>query len=179
MERGCILEDKEATEPSKKILAIASAWLKKMAGYTIFSVSPKKQRTKVIIHGKEEIECKEREVTILIVGDYMVDTERNLIYGDDKLKDVKPELMCLLMYFIHHQGEVISKEMLSVEVWENEKLFFRDITALISQLRALFKDNASTPKYIDTIGHKGYCFIAKVEQVSFGVFASKAQEITM
>ena len=171
-----ILKDEKTKIATQRVLTLAQAWLEKMAGYTIFSVPSKKQRTKVIINGKEEIECKEREVSILIVGDYMVDAERNLIYGNEKLEEVKPELMCLLEYFIHHQGKVISKEMLSVEVWENEKLFFRVVKTAFNQRRKMLRSSLKSFNLSNSL-KEDPIFAKRPEQLSVAAFISLTQKL--
>ncbi len=164
--------DEMGAGQKQKILSIANRWLREMAGYTIFALSRKKVSKRIIIDTNKESERFEREVSIIMLGDFMVDTERNLIYGHEQFRSVNSKAMGVLKCLIKYQGEIVSKEVLSVESWPEGILYFNEVTTVIIQLRTLLKDSASSPLYIKTIGHKGYRLIMPVEQVSFGVFAS-------
>ena len=66
----------------------------------------------------------------------------------------------ILKYFIQHEGEVISREMLLNDVWGFENFpTTRTVDNFILSIRKQVEDDPSNPKHLITIHKAGYKFI--------------------
>jgi DNA-binding winged helix-turn-helix (wHTH) protein/Tol biopolymer transport system component len=86
--------------------------------------------------------------------------------------------MELLLLLVNRRGELVTREEIARSLWPGmdvEDLEARINTA-VAQIRAALSEDASKPRYIETVFGKGYRFIAVVETVDArqGVAAGKA-----
>jgi len=86
--------------------------------------------------------------------------------------------MELLLLLVNRRGELVTREEIARSLWPGmdvEDLEARINTA-VAQIRAALSEDASKPRYIETVFGKGYRFIAVVETVDAGeaVAAAKA-----
>ncbi|MGA3224336.1 MAG: winged helix-turn-helix domain-containing protein [Acidobacteriaceae bacterium] len=86
--------------------------------------------------------------------------------------------MELLLLLVNRRGELVTREEIARSLWPGmdvEDLEARINTA-IAQIRAAISEDASKPRYIETVFGKGYRFIGVVETVAAreGVAAGKA-----
>ena len=73
-------------------------------------------------------------------------------------------LLCLL----ETPGEVCTREALIHKIWPEGTFvdYDRGLNSTATRLRQVIGDSADAPRYIETVGRKGYRFIAPVEQIS-------------
>ncbi len=97
---------------------------------------------------------------------FIVDFTRNLIC--DKKADTEtkfePRLGNLLFILIQKRGEVVTREFLIKEIWDNYLGANEALNQAISFLRKLLDD--SEKKIIQTIPKKGYSLDADISQIS-------------
>ncbi len=75
---------------------------------------------------------------------------------------LEPRAMQVLVYFAERAGEVITKDEVFREIWEEAFVTDEALTNCISSLRKALDDDAKKPKYIQTIPKQGYRLIATV-----------------
>src|SRR6266481_5508030 len=80
----------------------------------------------------------------------------------------------LLLCLLETPGEIWSREDLMRRIWPEGTFvdFERGLNVAITRLRQVLGDSADTPRYIETVGRKGYRFIAPVERTSAPEFGS-------
>src|SRR5215469_18752704 len=73
----------------------------------------------------------------------------------------------LLLCLVEKPGEVYSREELIERIWPEGTYvdYERGLNVAITRLRQVLGDSADSPRYIETLGRKGYRFIAPVERV--------------
>src|ERR1700677_3477337 len=86
--------------------------------------------------------------------------------------------MELLLLLVQRRGELVTREEIARSLWPGldvEDLAARINTA-VAQIRAALSEDASKPRYIETVFGKGYRFIGVVETVDAreGAAAGKA-----
>jgi DNA-binding winged helix-turn-helix (wHTH) protein len=86
--------------------------------------------------------------------------------------------MELLLLLVHRRGELVTREEIARSFWPGmdvEDLEARINTA-VAQIRAALSEDASKPRFIETVIGKGYRFVGAVETVDSreGTAASKA-----
>jgi len=73
----------------------------------------------------------------------------------------------LLVMLIEREGEVATREEIRKQFWPNDTIveFDHSINAAIGKLRKALGDSANEPKYIETLGRRGYRLMVPVEWI--------------
>ncbi len=76
-----------------------------------------------------------------------------------------PQPAKVLLILVRRAGEVVTREELQREIWGGETFvdFERGLNVCIKQLRSALGDEASAPRYIETLVKRGYRFVAPVQ----------------
>ncbi len=83
-----------------------------------------------------------------------------VVVGDKPAKLTELE-MKLLRYFIEHEGRVIRREELLVEVWDMPAtVMTRAVDQFIRRLRVIFEPDPSNPRFFLTLRDAGYRFVS-------------------
>lgn len=74
----------------------------------------------------------------------------------------------LLIALLERPGEIVSREELRQRLWPDGTFvdFDHNISSAINKLRTVLNDSASHPRFIETVGRRGYRFLADVKRVS-------------
>lgn len=75
----------------------------------------------------------------------------------------------ILELLIEHPGEVVSREELRSNLWEDDTFvdFERGLNAAVNRLREALGDSAAKPRFIETLPRLGYRFIGQVTRCDF------------
>ena len=78
---------------------------------------------------------------------------------------LRPQGLKLLTLLISRPREVIAREEIARFLWDADVFvdFEQGVNHIIKQLRAALRDDAESPRYIETLPRRGYRFIAPVE----------------
>ena len=78
-----------------------------------------------------------------------------------KLERIPLEMLALL---VEHRGEIVTRDQIVSRVWGKDVFLDTDnsIRGAIRKLRQALKDDAETPRFIETVTGRGYRFIAPV-----------------
>ena len=73
----------------------------------------------------------------------------------------------LLVCLLERPGEIISRDKLRQRLWPDGTFvdFDHNISSAINKLRTVLNDSASTPRFIETVGSRGYRFLADVKRI--------------
>lgn len=74
----------------------------------------------------------------------------------------------LLVCLLERPGEIISRDELRHRLWPDGTFvdFDHNISSAINKLRTVLNDSASNPRFIETVGSRGYRFLADVKRIS-------------
>ena len=80
---------------------------------------------------------------------------------------IPPSRFRLLMLFITHPGELVTREEIAECLWKEGQNVdvMSGINTAVKQLRSHLGDDTSTPNYIETVTGAGYRFIARVVEI--------------
>lgn len=95
------------------------------------------------------------------IGKYVVNTQNNTITNSDETTRLEPRAMALLTFLVEHHGQLCSKKQISESLWSNQIITDEAIARLIFVVRNALKDDAKSPKFIETVPKKGYIFLEK------------------
>ena len=108
------------------------------------------------------------------VGEWLVETELLTITKKEDVRKLEFMTMEILLYFVSHPGDVISKQRLHQEVWRDIYVTDNALTRAVSRLRKAFDDDPLNPTYIDTISKSGYRLVAPVVSLGEAEYEAKA-----
>lgn len=97
-----------------------------------------------------------------------VDLATERLWRDAVPVQVTPKIFRLLRTFLAHPGRLLTTEALLAEVWPNTHVAEGSVKDCVKQLRALLKDDASNPCFIETIRGRGYVYLGGIELVGEG-----------
>lgn len=92
-------------------------------------------------------------------GEVEIDFKRREVRKTGKLQDLTNREFSLLEYFVHHPGELLTRDRLLDEIWGYQTHpTTRTVDAHILRLRKHIEPNPESPRYIKTIRAAGYLF---------------------
>jgi DNA-binding winged helix-turn-helix (wHTH) protein len=100
------------------------------------------------------------------VAHWLAEPSLNRLTSDDRVIQLEPKLMDVLVYLAKNAGRVVSKIEIMDAVWPDLFITESVITRSIAGLRRAFGDDAKNSRFIETISKRGYRLIAEVEPVS-------------
>jgi len=96
-------------------------------------------------------------------GDYELDVSLSALYGKRERIPLQSKPMALLAVLLARRGQVVTRDELARELWpDTHVLVDQGLNAAIRKLRVALKDDARAPKYIETLGSRGYRVIPEV-----------------
>jgi len=71
----------------------------------------------------------------------------------------------LLAVLVEHAGEVVSREDLQKKLWTADTFvdFDHGLNKAINKIREALGDSADSPRFVETVSHRGYRFLAEVK----------------
>jgi TolB-like protein/DNA-binding winged helix-turn-helix (wHTH) protein/Tfp pilus assembly protein PilF len=105
-----------------------------------------------------------------------VDLRAGELRKEDRRIRLQEQPFQILALLLERQGEVVSREELRQKLWPADTFvdFDHGLNSAVARLRGALNDSADSPKYIETVGGRGYRFIAKIDQQN-GVLAAQRE----
>lgn len=110
------------------------------------------------------------------LGNWTLCVHANCLRRDDLQVELEHRLVLLLLLFIDHPNEVLSKERILKTIWQGKVVNDDSLAVAISYLRKALADNSRAPEYIKTIPGVGYQFIATAEPL---LVAAETQHVSI
>ena len=101
-------------------------------------------------------------------GPFEVDTRSGELLRHGSRVDLQDQPFQALVMLLERPGDVVTRDEFSRALWPGNTFvdYERGLNKAINKLRAALRDNAEKPRYIETLPHRGYRFIATVEKVA-------------
>lgn len=99
----------------------------------------------------------------LTFGLFVLDPKNRQLTRDGVPVELSSRYFDALSLLVREQGELISKDRFLQEVWKGVPVTDEAITQCIKTLRKQLGDEASNPRYIETVPKHGYRFIATMK----------------
>ena len=98
--------------------------------------------------------------------DFVLDpTDRLLWHGDDRV-DLNARYFDALVLLVREHGRLVEKDRFFDEVWGDVVVSDSALTQCVKEVRKQLGDDASNPRYVETVPRYGYRFIGPVEAVA-------------
>lgn len=105
-----------------------------------------------------------RPATSFRIGAWFVDLELGrLVHDDGVVRQPEPKALQLLVTLADHPKRPISRADLKASVWNGDHIAPGALKHLVWQLRRDLGDDATTPRYIETVRGRGYRLLRDVE----------------
>src|SRR5215831_1089057 len=103
-------------------------------------------------------------------GPYELDLKPNELKRNGVKLPLRGQPLQVLELLLRSPGEVVSREQLRQALWSDGTIveFDDSLNTCIRRLRQLLGDDASEPRFIETIPRRGYRFLADVEPLIDG-----------
>ncbi len=101
-------------------------------------------------------------------GPFSLDPRSGELRRDGELVPIAPQPFRLLLALTGKPGELVTREELREQVWDDGTFvdFERGLNFCVLQARAALGDDAKQPSYIETLPRRGYRFVANVERAA-------------
>ncbi len=99
-------------------------------------------------------------------GDFVLEPGNRSLARSGERVELNARYFDALALLVAHAGQLVAKDRFMDEVWRGVPVTDEALTQCIRTLRKLLGDDASRPRFIETVPKHGYRFIAKVERVS-------------
>ncbi|MEN3331201.1 MAG: eukaryotic-like serine/threonine-protein kinase [Blastocatellia bacterium] len=100
--------------------------------------------------------------SVYTFDDVEVDRENFRVLKSSQPRTLEPRVFDLLIYLIENRGRVLEKQELFEQVWKQAFVTDNALTRAVKEIRRALGDDASAPRYIETIPKRGYRFIAEI-----------------
>ena len=101
-----------------------------------------------------------KELERYVFGDVTVDFRKAEVHRGGQLVELSAREFQLLRYFIHHRGDVLSRDELLNNVWGYDAMpSTRTVDVHVAWLRQKVETNPKHPEHIRTIHGMGYKFV--------------------
>src|SRR5215470_9194918 len=101
----------------------------------------------------------EPRAAVLTFGPFRLVVDKRELWKDDVLLQVRALPLAMLAYLVQHPEQVIPAEELRKAVWGGTRVGREAIRGCVRELRQVLGDEAAMPRYVQTVGRQGYCFI--------------------
>ncbi len=96
------------------------------------------------------------------VGEWLVEPRTCRIRRPDRVRQLRPQLVDLLVCLAKHSGELVLKQEMLAEVWPGQHIAESGLSRCVAELRQAFDDDARQPCYFEATRKRGYRLIAPV-----------------
>ncbi len=98
-------------------------------------------------------------------GVFCVDLHAGELRKDGRRIRLQEQPLQILALLLERPGEAVSREVLRQKLWPTDTFvdFDHGLNSAVARLRGALNDSAELPKYIETVGRRGYRFIGRIE----------------
>ncbi len=96
------------------------------------------------------------------LGDWLVRPQLNRLSRGERVVQLGPRIMHILVVLAARAGQVVRRETLMEIVWHDAVVSEETLTVAVSDLRRSLEDDPQRPRYVETIRKVGYRIIAPV-----------------
>lgn len=110
----------------------------------------------------------------LVFGPFRLDPENNQLWRGEQPVELQPRPQAVLQYLVERPGQIVTKEELLQQVWAGTYVTKTVLKVSIRAIREALEDDATAPRYIETVGREGYRFLRGVASSQYAVVSSSS-----
>ena len=97
-----------------------------------------------------------------VFAPFRLDPVGQQLWRGEELVPLRPKLFAVLRRLVDDAGRLVTREDLHAEVWAGAAVSESVLRGTIRELRDALGDDATAARYIETLPHRGYRFVASV-----------------
>ena len=126
--------------------------------YVTKPFSPSVLVARIRAHLRRQEDIQSGESNLFLFGEFSLDISRQILTRDEKIINLSPREMDLLLFLVCHQGQAFSQNELFHKVWGNDYGDMSTVSVHIRRLRRKLGEDSSSPDFIRTRYGYGYYF---------------------
>lgn len=95
--------------------------------------------------------------------DLVVDCQNFRVQKQGVSQPLAPRAFDVLRYLIEQHGRVVEKQELFENIWQDAIVTDDALTRAVKEIRRALGDDATAPRYVETVPKRGYRFIAELQ----------------
>ena len=101
-------------------------------------------------------------------GPFCLDLRAGQLRRGTRPVPLRPKTFAVLRHLVQHPGALVTKDELLDGVWADAAVTENTLTQSIRELRRALQDDASPPRFIETVHHRGFRFVADIQVPASG-----------
>jgi DNA-binding winged helix-turn-helix (wHTH) protein len=95
-----------------------------------------------------------------VFAPFRLDLATEHLWQGEEIIPLRPKLLTVLRYLVEHAGRLVTQEELRQAVWPGTVVSESVLRGAIRELREVLGDEATAARFVETIPHRGYRFVA-------------------
>jgi DNA-binding winged helix-turn-helix (wHTH) protein/tetratricopeptide (TPR) repeat protein len=95
-------------------------------------------------------------------GPFQLDPQNARLWRGKRLIALTPKAFAVLCQLVEHAGQLVTKEALLTAVWPEIYVSEGVLSECVRELRHALGDTPQSPRFIETVHRRGYCFLPTV-----------------
>ena len=91
---------------------------------------------------------------------FQLDLVNEQLWQGEELVPLRPKLFAVLRHLVEHAGRLVTREELRTAVWSTTVVSESVLRGAIRELREVLGDDADAVRFVETVPHRGYRFVA-------------------
>ena len=100
------------------------------------------------------------QIHTMSFGPFHLNGEKSGLWHGEEETSLRPMPLAVLRYLAERPGELVPKEALLKDVWAGTYVTKTTLQVCIREIRQALGDEPAKPQFIETVGRRGYRFIA-------------------
>jgi len=131
--------------------------------YVTKPFSPSVLVARIRAHLRRKEDAQAGESNLYTFSRFTLDLNRHILTEQDKIVNLSPREMDLLVFLVGHEGHAFSQDELYKKIWGNDFGDMSTVSVHIRRLRKKLGEDSSNPEYIRTRYGYGYYFQGDTE----------------
>ncbi len=98
----------------------------------------------------------------IVFGPYRLDPDNPQLWQGEQAVALQPKPLAVLQYLTQRPGQLVTKAELLKTVWAGTVVTKAVVKECLRAIRQALQEEASAPRYIETVGREGYRFLGTV-----------------
>ena len=100
----------------------------------------------------------------LVFAEFRLDLANQQLWRDETAIPLRPKVFAVLRRLLDQPGQLVTRDEVSAAAWPDTVVSESVLRGAIRELRDALGDDATAPRFIQTIPHRGYRFVAEVHR---------------
>ena len=106
------------------------------------------------------------DLRAITFGPFRLDLSAGRLWCGSRVIPLRPKTWAVLLYLAERPGMLVSRDELMDAIWPDTAITPDTLNKSISELRAAFNDVRWAPRFVDTVYHRGFRFLAGTQHTA-------------